>query len=199
MKKILLTSCGTTSENLKNRTKELFDKDASQMKVLYITVAADVEKTDPSWMQEEFDEFLELGIKSENVTEYKMNYEISVKDFDLIYMMGGNTFYLLKKIRKTAFDKKIIEAIENGIIYLGSSAGTNIVGSSVELALPYDDNDGYVTDFTGLKLLDGMTIPHANQKRALVNKQIEDNVGNKVYPIEDGKAILIIDDKIELI
>ena len=41
-----------------------------------------------------------------------------VKDFDIIYVCGENTFYLLKKIRETGFDKVIIEFTKTDKLYL---------------------------------------------------------------------------------
>ena len=89
MKKIVLTSCGIIDEQLIKEFKKLFDKDMEQLKVLYIPVAADVEEdTDWNWIEEEFNTILDLGIKVENVTEYRMDYEIDVSSYDCIYMLG---------------------------------------------------------------------------------------------------------------
>ena len=95
------------------------DKEIENIKVLYITTAIDGEDdSDTSWIAEEFKTILDLGIKKENIKEYKMDHEIDLSLYDMIYMMGGNTFYLLKKIRDTKFDIKLNEAINNGIVSL---------------------------------------------------------------------------------
>ena len=80
-------------------------------------------------MEEEFQTILDLGILKENITEHKIGNEININEFDVMYMMGGNTFYLLNIIRKTGFDKNIKEFINSGKIYVGSSAGSEILKS----------------------------------------------------------------------
>lgn len=92
-------------------------------------------------MEEEFQTILDLGILKENITEHKIGNEININEFDVMYMMGGNTFYLLNIIRKTGFDKNIKEFINSGKIYVGSSAGSEILGNSIDVALGYDDNN----------------------------------------------------------
>ena len=82
-------------------------------------------------MDVEYNTILDLGIKKENIIEYKIGNEINLDDYDIIYMMGGNTFYLLDTIRKYNFDKDIISFLEKGKLYIGSSAGSEILGNSV--------------------------------------------------------------------
>ena len=103
-------------------------------------------------MEEEYKTILDLGNDESNILEYKIGNEININDFDIIYMLGGNTFYLLDVIRKTNFDKQIIDFINKGKIYIGSSAGSEILGSSIEPALNYDLNNVNMKDFTGLKI-----------------------------------------------
>ncbi len=192
MKKILLTSCGIIDENLQKEFKKLFSKNVEDLKVLYIPIAADVEKGDKTWLKKEYNSILLLGIKEENILEYRMDYEIDINKFDFIYVMGGNTFYLLQKIRENKFEDKIISAIENGIVYVGSSAGSITMGTTIETSC--DVNDNYVTDFTGLKMFDGIIIPHANKREEYIKEQRK-KYTDIIYPINDKHGILIVDDK----
>lgn len=195
-KKIVLTSCGIIDENLKQEFYKLLNKEIENIKLLYITTAIDGEDdSDTSWIDEEFNTILDLGIKKENIREYKMDYEIDLSVYDMIYMMGGNTFYLLKKITETKFDVKLKEAINNGIIYVGSSAGSIILGNTIELALPYDKNDVNLVDFTGLKLIDGIIVPHANRKQEFIAEKRK-KYTEKIYAINDEHGI-ICDNKIK--
>ena len=126
----------------------------------------------------------------------KIDYEIDLSLYDVVYMLGGNTFYLLKKIRETKFDLKLKDAIENGVIYVGSSAGSVIIGSTTELSLPYDKNCVNLTNFDGLKVFNGIIVPHANRKREyILEKQME--YKNKIFGIEDGCGIVVENDNIK--
>ena len=105
-------------------------------------------------------------------------------------MMGGNTFYLLDIIRKYEFDKTIKKAIEGGAIYIGSSAGSIIMGNSIEYALPFDENNVDMKDYTGLKMVDGIIIPHANRKIDFINK-VKNEMDEKLYILYDGDGIIV--------
>lgn len=193
MKNIVLTSCGIIKENLKNDFYKIIDRDAIKYKkVLYVTTASDGEDDeDKSWMEKEYKAILNLGINESNITEYKIGgNDIDINDFDIIYMMGGNTFYLLDMIRKFNFDNRIRDFINKGKIYIGSSAGSEILGNSIEPALPYDENKVNMNDFSGLKLVDGLVIPHSNKKEEFINN-LKNNSNEELYLLYDGDGIII--------
>ncbi|MBR4619200.1 MAG: Type 1 glutamine amidotransferase-like domain-containing protein [Bacilli bacterium] len=191
MKNIFLTSCGIINNEIKNEFYNAITKDVKDLKVLYITTASDGEADlDKTWMEEEFQTILDLGILKENITEHKIGNEININEFDVMYMMGGNTFYLLNIIRKTGFDKNIKEFINSGKIYVGSSAGSEILGNSIDVAIGYDDNNVNMTDFTGLKIVDGLIIPHCNRKEDFINK-LKNETNEKLYLLYDGDGIII--------
>lgn len=192
MKNIVLTSCGIINNEFKNRFYEIVTKEElKDKKVLYITTASDGEMNDDkSWMDEEYKTILNLGIDEFNITEYKIGSEIKINDFDIIYMMGGNTFYLLDVIRKTQFNKTILDFINKGKIYIGSSAGSEILGNSIDVALGYDENNVNMVDFTGLKIVDGLIVPHSNRKKDFI-KELKNKTKENVIALYDGDGIII--------
>lgn len=195
--KIILTSCGIINKDLIEKFYKMLRKDVEDIKVLYITTAIDGEDcSDTSWIEEEFNTIINLGIKKENIKEYKMDYDIDLTLYDMIYMMGGNTFYLLKRIRETKFDVKLKDAINKGILYIGSSAGSIILGNTIELALAYDKNDVNLSEFTGLKIVNGIVVPHANRKQEFI-KEKEQEYEDKIYAIYDEHGIVIEDNIIK--
>lgn len=193
MKKIVLTSCGVIDGNLKEQFYELLNKDISKVKLLFITIAVDGEKdTDRTWLEEEYASILDLGIKEENITEFHYEENVDFSSYDIIYMIGGNTFYLLKELREKNLDEKIIQAINNGVIYIGSSAGSIILGKTIETALPYDENWVNLVDFEGLKIVDGIIIPHANRKQDFI-KEAKEKYSDKIIELYDDFGIVISD------
>ena len=193
MKKIVLTSCGVIDGNLKEQFYELLNKDISKVKLLFITIAVDGERdTDRTWLKEEYASILDLGIKEENITEFHYEENVDFSSYDIIYMIGGNTFYLLKELREKNLDEKIIQAINNGVIYIGSSAGSIILGKTIETALPYDENWVNLVDFEGLKIVDGIIIPHANRKQDFI-KEAKEKYSDKIIELYDDYGIVISD------
>ena len=192
MKNIILTSCGIRDKDFKEKFYNIMNKnEISTKRVLYVTTASDGEEDDDkSWMDNELETILDLGFKKENVVEYKIGEEdIDINSFDVMYMMGGNTFYLLDKIRKHGFDIVIKKFLNDGKVYIGSSAGSIILGNSIEFALPFDANNVNMTDFTALKLIDGIIIPHANKKEEFINS-IKDKTNEKLYLLYDGDGLI---------
>ena len=189
MNNIVLTSCGFRDEEFKNRFYKIVSKnDLNNKKVLYITTAVDGEKDDnKDWVNEEYKTILDLGINESNITEYKIGNDIDINQYDIIYMMGGNTIYLLDMVRKYNFDEVIKDFINKGKIYIGSSAGSQILGSTINLNAIYEDNFVNMTDFTALGIIDKEVVPHANKKTKLL-----ENVNKDDYILlYDGDGIII--------
>ena len=81
-----------------------------------------------------------------------------LKQFDAIYISGGNTFKLLKEIKDSRFDKLLIEFYnKEGHIY-GGSAGAIILGKSIITASKNDKNEVKLKNLNGLNLCHGYSI-----------------------------------------
>jgi dipeptidase E len=188
--KIVLTSCGIINPELKEKFFKLVNKAPEQIKMLYITTAVDGEKGDLSWVDREYETILALGIREENITEYKIGAEaIDLKGYDVIYMMGGNTFYLMKKIRDYGFAESLREALEAGVVYVGSSAGSIILGASLKPAEIFGDKmEGQGMD--GLNIIDGVVVPHMNKRSEQYQAWLKTWDG-KSYLLYDGDGILV--------
>ena len=189
MNNIVLTSCGIRNEEFKNKFYKIIAKDElKNKKVLYITTAVDGEKANnKDWVAEEYKTILGLGIDESNIVEYKIGNNINIDDFDIIYMMGGNTIYLLDMVRKYNFDAVIKDFINKGKIYIGSSAGSQILGTTIALNAIYEDNFVNMTDFTAIGIVDGEVVPHANKKEDLINSLNREDL----ILLYDGDGIII--------
>ena len=82
---------------------------------------------------------------------------------DCIYVASGEAFRLLDALRLTGTDHLLVEAVQNGTLYAGSSAGAMVAGPSIEPASIMDDSKTapQLTDRTGLNLTPYVIIPHA--------------------------------------
>lgn len=126
MKKILLTSAGFENKMIENKFMELVGKDSKDIKALFITTAA-IEPDAIMVLPKCLEDLLNCGIPMENITVYDMHKLISIsklKEYDVIYVCGGNTSYLVDRIDEIGFKKVVDEYISNGGIYVGVSAGS---------------------------------------------------------------------------
>lgn len=114
MRKLFLTSAGFPKETRKYSLK-LLPKKPQKIKVAFIPTAAYPE-VDKSFVQKSLDELKEIGItKIEEVdlkNENKGSLYNKLLGVDVIYVNGGNTFYLLEYIRKSGFDQIINPLLE---------------------------------------------------------------------------------------
>ena len=85
-----------------------------------------------------------------------------IKDNDLIFISGGNTFYLLQELRNSKTDKIIIEEIKKGKPYIGASAGSIILSKNIKYVEKMDDKTKAknLTDYNALSIVDFYTLPH---------------------------------------
>ncbi|ORI11804.1 Type 1 glutamine amidotransferase-like domain-containing protein [Campylobacter concisus] len=84
----------------------------------------------------------------------------AISQCDIIYVSGGNTFYLLNELRKSRVWQAIKNAVKAGKIYIGESAGAVVAAPDTRYATPMDENSVNVSDFTGLNLVDFFIVPH---------------------------------------
>lgn len=173
----------------------IIDKPASQIKIAFVTAAARSEE-ELRYVAESEKELLDLGIPDKNIKNLNLDKPASFKEvenFDVIYVCGGNTFYLLKRVRETGFDKVIIEFAKTDKLYLGVSAGSILVCPNIEIASPFDDNAVNLTGLTGLNLIDVIVSPHYCVEEKSIIDEFRKRSQYKVIPLTNKQALLVTD------
>lgn len=200
MKTILLTSAGL---NVQDEILKILPKPASQIKIAHVITASKVED-DTSYLERENQAMKKLGVDVKNIDiEGKNEKELRnlLKDTDVIYVQGGNTFYLLKHVKESGFDRIVKDFIEKGVIYIGVSAGSYITCPTIEMAHwkhPNRKTFG-LTDLSGLNLVPFLLYVHFKPEYAQALKQ---KILNSKYPVkilDDNQAILIQDESYKLV
>ncbi len=194
--KLLLTSAGFENPKIGKEFLRLIDKPVSEIEVLFIPTAA---RTDEElhYVEKSKEEILDLGIKKENICIYKLDKEINdneLEKINVIYVCGGNTFYLLYKVRESGFDKKIKEMVDKEIVYCGASAGSVLAGPDIEISGRdelWDKNDVGLKDLSGLNLTNHIISPHYIDDEEKVISKYEKETGKKVTRLTDKQALLI--------
>ena len=164
--------------------------------VLYIPVA--MEKSVYSYAQC-FDWFSTTynyyGIKNIEICTNLSSIK-TLDQYTAVFIGGGNTFKLLNEIKKSKFDVKIIDYINNDGFVYGGSAGAIIFGSCIKSAYYNDVNNVDLKDINGLNLAGGKDIwCHYSEKD---NNYIE-NYPNDLFILYEESGLIIQDNKIQSI
>lgn len=201
MTKLLLTSTGFANQNITNQFLQIIDKPVSQIKIIFVPTASRSKK-ELKYVNESKKELLDLGIAQNNIKTLDLDRPVSFQEvdgFDVIYVCGGNTFYLLKKVRETGFDKVIIEFAKTDKLYFGVSAGSILVCPNIDIASPFDENDVNLTDLTGLNLTDIIVSPHYKDEEKTIIDDFKKKSQYEVVPLTDDQALLVLDGETKIV
>lgn len=201
MSKILLTSAGFENPIVGDEFLNLVNKTTSTIKVLFIPTASRTEE-ELYYVEKSKEELLSIGIEEENIITFNLDYTLSEEElnkFDAIYVCGGNTFYLLHRVRETKFDKVIMDFVSSGKVYVGVSAGSLLAGPNIKIKDLYMDNDIGIKDFRGLNITNITVIPHYTEEAKEKIQQIKEDTEYEIITLTDNQALLIIDEDIKVI
>ena len=102
-----------------------------------------------------------------------------LNQFDAVFVSGGDVSVLCREMSRTGFDRILNNAIKNGLIYVGISAGSMYAA-------------GNLTD--GLHIIDNPIIPHWNGSETTVLPNGKDEI-----KLADGKAVYVEDNYMSVI
>ena len=125
-----------------------------------------------------------------------------MKNFDVVYMQGGNTFYLLRAIRESGFDNVLKDLVPKGLYYIGASAGSYVACPTIEMATWKEPNkyDRYgMTDFTGMNLVPFCVSVHYTPEYHDILKEKIVSFNYPVHILNDDQAILVSGSEAKLI
>lgn len=141
MRKILLTSAGFKNKKFEKLFLEQIDKPAEEIKAIFIPTAANNEETRtmlPFCMQD----LINAGLQPENIFIYDLDYLLSYdegKSYDAIYFCGGSPEYLLNCINTIGFHIVLNRLVDEGMLYIGVSAGSIVAADNLTNSLNYVD------------------------------------------------------------
>jgi len=151
-----------------------------------------------SFIEEVKNIIIENGYLIEDIDiEGKTKEEIKdfFKDKNVVHVEGGNTFYLLKAIRETGFADILKELLNEGKVYIGTSAGSYIMCPTIEVSdWNPDGKDRFgVIDFTALDYVPFFLKVHYKEEQ---EETVRKGIKTLKYPIhilKDGQGIFCED------
>lgn len=131
--RLMLSSAGLGNEVIQICFLNLLGKNVKDVRPLFIPTAA-VNPGAIAVLPKCMNDLLKCGIPEGNVTVFDLHRGMEPEElrrFDLVYLCGGSTQYLLERINATGFRESLLGYIrENGLV-LGVSAGSIIFANNL--------------------------------------------------------------------
>ncbi len=191
---LYLTSTGLENEYVSERFKKIIlKKDISNVSFLIISVQDN--NSDAFYLQKTKDELNKIGAVDIEVFALGDKPFIPTKEYDVIYVCGGNTFVYLDRIKKTGLDKFIVDSVKgNRSIYVGVSAGSIVAGPDISIASwgsEGDSNDIDLKDLSGLGLTNIVVSPHYRDELKSELDEFKKTYEYQVYELTDDQALCL--------
>ncbi len=192
---LLLTSIGLQSKKVSDFFISILPFKSANCSLLMIALIEDDDLK--SYLDDSKNKLKKLGFKNIDFFDLKNKKFSNTKNYDVIFLHGGATFSILKRMRITGIDKYIKQEAQRGAIYLGISAGSIIAGPNIAIAdwgSEADTNDVGLKDLTGLGLTNIAVWPHF---RKPLQKEVDDFRQTVDYPVvelTDKQALYIKND-----
>lgn len=199
--KLLLTSSGLSKRHIGEALQAMFDKAPSEVKVGFIPTAANVEPHNKDWLIAQLNQLQRYGFYQIDIVDIAadgVNWRARLADVDMLWLTGGNTFYLLDQVRKTGFDTWLHQNIDSKV-YVGGSASTILATPTIKIADGVDLNTVGLKDLTGLGLVDFEINVHCNAATIEATKEYAAASNVTVYALDDLSAIKVINDEVNVI
>ena len=134
---------------------------------------------------------VEMDVKNKDEEEIRK----AIDGADVVLVAGGDTFYLMEKLKESGADKIIKKFIEKGGVYIGSSAGSIVCCPTIEGAEEFDDPSlaPRLDNFDGMGVFKDVIIPHTHKEKYFervkrATKKLESK-GYKVHPLTDDDVL----------
>ncbi len=192
---LFLTSGGLT-ENMKTSFFNIIGKRPEEVKILYIPTAGIETDGAREGIAICLYELSLMGIRFENILVYNLELILSkgykrtysayvtdghivsrlinteeLKEFDAVFVGGGDSAVLCREMVRTGFDCVIEQAVNAGLVYVGISAGSMYAAGNLE---------------DGLNIIPNPIIPHWNGDK-LTSLPID----SEEIKLADGQAVYI--------
>jgi dipeptidase E len=154
------------------KLKELVGKEDAKAAIILNAADNSDKERRAAYVNSQIEALASLGIDAEelDLRDYFDNNQklaATLLSYDLVWVVGGNSFLLLRAMKQSGFDKVIVPLVENDtIVYAGFSAGAVVATPNLHGIELVDDketvSEGYDREvvWTGLHLVGKSIAPH---------------------------------------
>ncbi|MEG0327725.1 MAG: Type 1 glutamine amidotransferase-like domain-containing protein [Erysipelothrix sp.] len=200
MNNIILTSSFVDVANHLKTNRLMMMRDIK--KIAFIATAAEVEPVDfyvdeaRTWFLNQDCELLDIRLKEMDFDTISEKLDLA----DVIYVSGGNTFFLLQELKKSKVDQLLINHIHRGKQYVGESAGSIVLAPSIDYVSLMDDANQALElkSLDALNIIDFYPVPHKDNEPFIeavdeicLNYETERDIkafsNNEIIIVKDGR------------
>ena len=132
--RLILSSAGLENEVIQSAFLKLSGKDMARVRALFIPTAA-INPGAIAVLPKCMNDLLKCGIPEGNITVFDLHRGMDLEElgqYDLVYLCGGSTPYLLERINASGFRESLLAYIRGNGLVLGVSAGSIIFANNLE-------------------------------------------------------------------
>ena len=131
--RVLLTSAGLETEEIKEYFVKMLGKNVSEVKALFIPTAA-IDAGAIGVLPKCMNDLLKCGIQNKNIRVFDLHKGMEtdeLQEYDVVYLCGGNTTYLFERVNATGFNITLLEYIKQDGMVIGVSAGSLLFSNNL--------------------------------------------------------------------
>lgn len=216
--KLLLTSNGIANDTLASELAHLANKEFNKLKIGFIPTAAFVDPEQKDWLVLDQYRLLERGAKVYIISLAdltKQEIEEQLSTMDIIFIGGGNTFYLSYILQERGLFDLIPRLLETKV-YAGISAGSMVASATLRVTSQAIENQGINDEqlerlgpknrssAKTLNLVPFAIRPHLNHHlvdeiNSGVLEKISSETKTKIYAIDDSCAVSVNGDEVKIV
>lgn len=129
----------------------------------------------------------------------------TLSDYAALFIGGGNTFHLLKKLKHSGSFEKVKQFAMDGGVVFGGSAGAILFGKEIDASSLDDINDIELKDTAGFDLLNGASLTcHYTNRSAEKNRLSTQyltalSMGRRIIALPEEDTVYVNGASIEVI
>lgn len=190
-----------------NKIIKYINEDLTGEKVIFVPTAGDPYENkdfvyaDRNALKEYGLKIVDLDIKNSTLSKIKEE----IFSAKIVLVAGGDTFYLMEKLKESGADKVIKKYIEKDGIYIGSSAGSIVCCPTIQGAEEFDNPRlaPNLKNFDGMDIFSGVIIPHAHKEKYFERIKAATSKlelrGYKVFSLTDNDVLFYNGEKLRIL
>lgn len=202
---LLLTSNGLVNAQIEKAFINLALKSPSELTVAFIPTARNRDTQNTRKHARIFNSLDKIGVRKVDIVDIeglsKALWLPRLESADVIYIGGGNTYYLLHCVRQSGLDQELAGLLRSRT-YIGDSAGAILVTPSIDIACVENGDENFIDikDTTGLNIVDFEVSPHTPEDVSILGNQTYANsIQNILYAYDNQTAIQVQNGRVSFV